>query len=459
MHRLSDVYNDLPLKEVEVDESNPDYEALYEAELYNYKVIRNLEAGYSFDEWNEYYSFAMPVTTMNPQELDDVSKTRLIDIYKMRTSLKQLKSAEDLMWYIWGDNMPTAEGGNDLIFEEGSFDNNDFRPYIVPYMLEDQSNVKGNLILVSGGGFQTRANESEGFPAAKKFNELGYNCFLLQRRVAPYGTNDIFADLQRALRYIRYHQDELKLGATDHFVAVGWSGGAATVLGTVAMYYGDVQPNILDKNYVPDEIDKVNSDFDVVIPVYGASYDFSEDYTGLKTENNNLPAFFISMGADDPVVKIHDAVALFNSVKDKTEAELHIFSQNAHGYGVGKKGTNSQSWPELADQFIQQAVELKQDDTAEVADAVEFGEVPSKYTKKQTYLGSAGFGTAEVTLAVNDDETAYFMYFEAFGLQNVLAGIVHDGEVMNRYDRTKQFSAAAQALFDGHDENAWEKVE
>ena len=447
------VLNDIPL----VTAESKDPADIYKAELYNYKVIRNLETAYDTEQWQSYVNAANALLMIDAGNLDETAQRIISNAAELRSGLDQVKSANDCMWYIWGEDMPTAET-EELEFTAASYDNADFRPYVVPYMLEEQSQVKGNIIMVSGGGFESRANDSEGFPAAHKFNELGYNCFLLQRRVAPYSTSDIFADLQRAVRYIRFYQEDLGLGATDKIIGMGWSGGAATVLGTVAMCYGDTQPTSIDEDYVPDEIDAVSSDFDVVVPVYGASYDFSEDYTGLETENTRLPAFFISMGTDDPIVNVDDAVALFNSVKGQVEAELHVFSQNAHGYGIGTPGTNSEVWPELADQFIQQAIRMRNDDTVEVCTGVEWGKIPEKYTKMQSFTGYAGFGTADVTVAVDDEESAYYIFYQAFGNDVTVAGLWNDGIVNNRFDPTKQFGASAAYIMQGVDENAWESV-
>ena len=451
---------DIPLKEVNVDGDNTDYKALLEAEIYNYKVIRSLEAAYDNEIWSQYFSSGNTLLMLDSENLDEKAQETIMNIYTLRKELKQIKSADECMLYIWNEDMPTEENEDDLVFTNESFDNSDFRPYLTPYLLDDQSQVKGNIIAVSGGEFKSRSNDGEGFPAAHKFNELGYNVFLLQRRVAPYGRNDIYIDFQRSLRYVRYHQDEWGLGRTDVMVGMGWSGGAATLLGEVALYYGDIQPTVIDADYVTDEIDQMSADFDVVIPVYGASYDFSEDYTGLKTDNPNLPAFFISMGADDPIIKIEDTVALFNSVKDKVEAELHVFSQNAHGYGIGTAHTNSEKWPELADQFIQQAVTMRNDDTIEACEGVEYGKIPEKYTKMQSFNGYAGFGTADVTVAVNDEENAYCIFYQAFGQDVMVAGLLYDnGTVNNRFDSTGgTFSASAGYIVQSIDSSAWETI-
>lgn len=71
----------------------------------------------------------------------------------------------------------------------------------------------------------------------------------------------------------------------------------------------------------------------------------------------------------------------------------------------------------------------------------------------------AGFGTADVTVAVNDDETAYFMFYEAYGEQVVLGGIISNGVLNNRYDNTGMFNASVNYIWKSVDSTAWVPVE
>ena len=52
--------------------------------------------------------------------------------------------------------------------------------------------------------------------------------------------------------------------------------------------------------------------------------------------------------------------------------------------------TWKQVLPELADQFIQQAIWMRNDDTVEVCADVEWEKIPEKYTKMQVFTGYAG---------------------------------------------------------------------
>lgn len=453
---VQETYNDVPTIEADANESDADYyEKRWEAEVYNYKLIRNIPTTYDTATWDNYCSTANILTTMeNPAELNETEQGLVDEAAEARKSLVQTMSFEDSIWYLWNDYMPMAEDAESLEFTLESYDNSDFKPFVVPYLLEDQSQVKGNMIIIAGGGFSSRGNAGEGYPVAAAFNDLGYNCYVLQRRVMPYSPDDIWMDMQRCVRLVRSQVDELGLGGADCIAATGFSGGSATILGAVADFYGDIQPTIIDENYQPDEIDAYSADLTVVFAMYGPNYAGVEDFTGLITDNPNLPAFFIGGGADDTLT-YEDDFKLAASVKDRSPAvEIHTFANVGHGFGVGVTGTNSVLWTTLADGFMQQVVAggKVETESAEV-------EVPAEYTKTQTFTVPFGFGDTDVTYAANEDESKFYVYFVAFDDTQILEGTITDGKVTVTFDKSGFMSGDAQMIVDSADSNAWNPIE
>lgn len=450
-----ETFNDVPIKEVDALESDTDYyKKLWEVEVYNYKLIRNIPTAYESESWENYCSSANILTKIeNPEKLNDTEKELLEKAKNTRMSLVQIKSIEDSIWYLWGNDMPMAEDESSIQFSLESYDNSDFKPFIVPYLLDDQSIVKGNMIIIAGGGYSSRGNSGEGYPVADAFEDLGYNCYVLQRRVEPYSEEDIWMDMQRSIRLVRSKIDELNLGGEDCIAASGFSGGSGTILGTIAKYYGDVQPNITDKTYAPDEIDKYSADLTAVCTMYGPNYAGVKDFQGLETDNENLPGFFIGGGADDELT-YEDDFKLAASVKGKAPAvEIHTFANVGHGFGVGITGTNSTLWPTLADGFIQQIVAGGKTESVS-ADV----EVPEEYTKEQKYKVTMGFGDADITYAANDDESKFYVYFIAFEEVQIIEGTITDGVVTVTYDKSGFMSGDAQMIIDSADANAWEPI-
>ena len=300
----------------------------------------------------------------NGAEIGEKQQERLDNLLTLRQALVQVKDEEDVVWPLWGNSMPVLTKEESLDFDKHPYDNPDFEPFLVPYLVEDQSQAKGNLIVVAGGGYTERANHLEGYPVAEAFHALGYNCYVLQRRVSPYIAKDIWQDMQRSIRLVRYEVEQRGLGGVDMIAATGFSGGSATVLGAIAYNYGDLQPEDLDDSYMPDEIDQLSSDLDAALCIYGPNYKPGHGgFQGLETENPNLPAFFLAVGMLDTTGAIADNITLADSVVERTPLlEYHAFANTRHGFGVGAEGTNSITWIPMADCFMQQVRAIEAED-------------------------------------------------------------------------------------------------
>lgn len=451
----SETYSDMPVQTLELDASDPDYyQKALETEIYNYKLIRNVPTAYTADSWEAYTSTANTLLNIDPASLDDVSKSMIDNAVEKREALVQVAPAADCMWYIWGDAPATAETVESSDFTAESYDNADMKPFLVPYLVEDQSTAKGNMIVIAGGGYSSRGNAMEGYPIAEAFRDLGYNAYVLQRRVAPYSEEDVWLDMQRAVRYLRYNADSLGLGGMDCMAASGFSGGSGTILGEVAYLYGDVQPTLFDPDYTPDEVDQMSADLDVICPLYGPQYsaEHTSDYAGLVTDNPNLPAMFLAVGENDATGAMPDIWTLANSVRGKTVVEVHTFAEVGHGFGAGLQGTTSTYWIPMADTFIDLVMGRGE------AGAGEAAEIPEGYTQMQQYTFEGGFGKADVTCAVDDAKTKVYMAFVAFDQQQVVEGVLNDGIVTVTYDKSGFMTNDAQAIYNAADQNNWQPV-
>ncbi len=317
-----------------------------------YREAYNVPTAFEAESWAVYNKACKALRNMNPEALEEKVLEKLQKAEEAHAQLIQEKEMEECIWYIWDEAMPICEEEEELVFGANTFDGEDFCPFLLPYLQEDQESVKGNLIVVAGGGYTTRANDNEGYGAAECFFEKGYNCYVLQRRVFPYGKEDIWLDLQRSIRYLRFHAEELGLGGMDLMGAIGFSGGSGTVLGAVAYCYGEITPDAFDADYVPDEVDQVNSDLDAAIAMYGPNAAMASDYQGLETENENLPEIFIAAGQLDNTGAGKDSLTLAASLYDKTKVEFHLFADARHGFTLGAGMNNTAYWPDMADDFL-----------------------------------------------------------------------------------------------------------
>lgn len=362
----AETFSDVPLETVTIAKDNPDYyKAAFDTEYVNYKLIRSLPTAYSEATWKAYMTACSRLPFIDAENIDTDARGFIDACIDAREALAQIRSFADSAWFIWGDSIPCAEDEATLEFTYESWDYPGFKPFLVPYLLKDQSAVKGNMIVVAGGGYSQRSNTGEGYPIAKDFNAMGYNAYVLQRRVAPYTGKDVWMDMQRSIRYIRYYAEELGLGGIDTVLATGFSGGGGTISGAIVNCYGDIQPTIYDADYVPDAVDAVNSDLDVAIINYGPAYDLEAmhdggAYNGFVTDNPNLPAVMINAGQNDTTVPALYSLDLYRSLNGKTLVELHVFANATHGFGAGQDGNNSIFWIPMADSFVDLFLALRE---------------------------------------------------------------------------------------------------
>ena len=319
-----------------------------------------LDSGRFTKETFDPYNSLVTLITLEVEFYDfpregDVVQAQLDELEALR---KKLVTDEDgiTAWDIWGENMPTYG-------EVGSFNmtytNPEFRPLLVPYLCENQNEVKGNIIAIAGGGYVMRCNAYEGYNIAEYYRDHGYNAYVLQRRITPYHPVNAHLDLQRAVRFIRVNADRFGIGNTGHIAAVGFSGGGATIYGTVMNHYGDILPDKYDPSYVTDDTDGVNSDLQAALFIYGTGKSIKE------TDNPNIPPAFMVTGELDEYNADKDSVMRYMEMKEAgISAELHIFSEQHHGFGLGDGNCDSmrsepqripgvEKWPELSLAFLE----------------------------------------------------------------------------------------------------------
>ena len=124
----------------------------------------------------------------------DIVQEQLVELKALREGLVQTAETLDAsVYYIWGEDMATYAEPDDYYL---TYTNEGFRPFLVPYLVEDQSTVRGNIIVIAGGGYMMRCNLYEGYNIAEYYRDNGYNAFVLQRRIEPFSRTDAHLDLQ-----------------------------------------------------------------------------------------------------------------------------------------------------------------------------------------------------------------------------------------------------------------------
>lgn len=309
-------------------------QALFDSEMHEARYITQRGKAYEYEPFQRYLSFwfqkVWSVTDYKKIPITDVENAEeiLTTLRSLREQLVQVvDDPESVAWYIWGESMPQAAGA-DAYDYTCAYDEAGFKPFLVPYMLEDQSAVKGNIVIVAGGAFNQRCNDNEGDPVAVYWNGRGYNCFILQRRVAPSESIDSSLDLARAIRYLRANAEEKGIAKLETIITMGFSGGGMTILNQLNTCYGDLTPDVVYSDYVPDDIDRINADYPVAVIMYGTK-------DGYDSENPNMPALFLFGGEIDNKVSPLYVVDLYTTAINKGwPVEMYMAGETHHGIGV-----------------------------------------------------------------------------------------------------------------------------
>lgn len=124
-------------------------------------------------------------------------------------------------------------------------------PYLIPYVAEGSDCA---VIVIPGGGFGYKSmdgNNSEGKDIAMVLNENGISAFVLHYRTNPYEYPIPYLDVQRAVRYLRYHAEAYHLNP-DKISLIGFSAGGNGIGAFINTVQGR---DLFPEDYMPDEID------------------------------------------------------------------------------------------------------------------------------------------------------------------------------------------------------------
>jgi acetyl esterase/lipase len=207
------------------------------------------------------------------------------------------------------------------------------------------------VVVFPGGGYRILAIDLEGTEVCDWLNSIGITCVLLKYRVPDTGPYPKSAaalqDAQRALGIVRAHAAEWNIDA--HRIGVlGFSAGGhlAAALST------HFDKRIYDPIDAADELN-CRPDFAVIIyPGYLAiaEQNFAPNADIHVTEQT--PPTFLAQAEDDPV-HVENSNVYFLALKNaKVPAEMHLYAQGGHGYGLRRTELPVTAWPQLVETWL-----------------------------------------------------------------------------------------------------------
>ena len=206
------------------------------------------------------------------------------------------------------------------------------------------NNTGAAVVVFPGGGYRILAIDLEGTEVCDWLNSVGITCVLVKYRVpepGPYPKSSApLQDAQRAFGMVRAHADEWHIDP-NRIGVLGFSAGAhlAAALST----------HFDQRLYDPiDASDKLSCRPDFAVIVYPG-------YLALASQNYapnpeihptaQTPPTFIVQAEDDRVT-LKTQWCPFMALKNaKVPAELHIYAQGGHGYGLRRTDLPVTTWP------------------------------------------------------------------------------------------------------------------
>jgi acetyl esterase/lipase len=225
------------------------------------------------------------------------------------------------------------------------------KPTITLYPASKDHNTRAAVVVFPGGSYRVLAIDIEGTEVCDWLNGIGVNCVLLKYRVPDSGPYPKSAaalqDAQRAIGMVRDHAAEW--GIDPKRVGVlGFSAGAHLAAAVSTHYGRRLYPKV---DAADDE--SCRPDFALVIyPGYLAIAEKGMEFNPDVPVTAQTPPTFLVQAEDDPV-HVENAVEYFMQLKKAgVPAELHVYAQGGHGYGLRPTDLPVTHWPELATTWL-----------------------------------------------------------------------------------------------------------
>ena len=223
-------------------------------------------------------------------------------------------------------------------------------PFLVPYLVKGSDKC---VISCPGGAYLSKSVEGEGEDIAAFLNEAGISCFVLWYRTYPYHQPLMYLDLQRAVRFVRYHAAEYGINP-QKISTVGFSAGG-NLNGVHAFCFGNKPVEY--PGYVPDEIDQTDGQVNGLAMCYPAislyhdkalaciagvevyndparRKEVSDRYDmTLNVKEGDGPVFLAACMDDDVLPPLNPLELAAAARRKGVDFELHMFPKGGHGFG------------------------------------------------------------------------------------------------------------------------------
>jgi acetyl esterase/lipase len=231
------------------------------------------------------------------------------------------------------------------------------KPSITIYRPAKEKNTGAAVLICPGGGYWNLYWELEGEEVAAWLNSLGVTGIILKYRVPrrpdePKGipARRPLQDAQRAVSVVRGKAKEWGIDP-KRIGTIGFSAGGHLAIATATAFE--------KRTYEPqDDIDKVSCRPDFAIPVYSGY--LKGELAGKMSVPKDTPPVFLVHGGADLISDPEHSVSMYLALKRAgVSAELHIYADTAHDFGVRPSDRPYGGWTKSCADWMRQQGFLK----------------------------------------------------------------------------------------------------
>lgn len=201
------------------------------------------------------------------------------------------------------------------------------------------------MIISPGGGYTSVYANKEGEQPAKWLVERGFTAILLKYRVPNLPQPNRYLkglqDLQRAISLVRSKANELGIDP-NRIGLIGFSAGGQMMAGAATNF----TPEGLSYPAV-DDVDKVSNRPDFLVLAYPGGL-ANRGATGVQAPEvkltNQAPPMFVTIGGNDSNGAENGAVFYLALLNAGVKAELHIYQDVGHGFGMVDGSNPINTW-------------------------------------------------------------------------------------------------------------------
>lgn len=233
------------------------------------------------------------------------------------------------------------------------------RPTMTRYPPQGK-NTGAAVVVIPGGGFEMLAIDLEGTEICDWLTSRGITCVLLKYRVpsAPYvfqcdcrphnlaTSAPSLQDLQRTMRLVRFHAAQWHIDA--HKIGVlGFSAGGYLV--------AEISTKFEDRLYPPvDAADKESSRPDFAMPIYPGHLVTADGKLNPNVPvSSRTPPTFLVQAEDDYVDGVKQSLVYYAALsKARVPAEMHLYAQGGHAFGLRQTKFPITDWPRQAEAWL-----------------------------------------------------------------------------------------------------------